>query len=151
MREVAICTLCLLLLGTGCYLGDRVAPSRTVTLRFAEQPGMVTPVLSTNDIRFREAMQAIDAVLTTNGFVQDTNPLSSGGASWVASYTKVSPNGLRTMGGPIVYLRSNQVDVVVVDSGNRNVNISPATKKVCESLRSALVARYGKNKVTVQR
>ena len=139
----------LLLLLTGCYFGDRVPASRTVSLRFPAPSGLQM-VLSVNDKQVQEALHVIDTVLTADGLARDPNSPTANEPDLVAIYARYNSTGQRAVGGPSVYFRGNRLEVVVIDGGNMNAPLSEATKKICCSLMKELSNRYGANRVKVE-
>jgi hypothetical protein len=141
------CVLSLLL--TGCFFGDRVPASRTVSFRFPA-PSRLQTGLSVNDKQVQEALQVIDTVLTADGLARDPNSPTANEPDLVATYAGYNSTGQQAVGGPSVYFRGNRLEVVVIDGGNMNAPLSEATKKICDSLKKELSSRYGTKMVEVE-
>ena len=140
------CTLMLLL--AGCF-GDRVAARRTVSLKFPVRDGQSRIRLSVDDAQFLEALRIIDTVLKSKGFARDPNVQAENGQGFVASYAQYNGTGPRPIGGPMVYLEGDRLNVVVVNGGNRDERLNTTAKEICELLRRELSFRYGSKGVRV--
>ena len=141
------CVLSLLL--TGCFFGDRVPASRTVSLRFPAPSGPQSGLL-VNDRQVQEALHVIDMVLIADGLARDPNSPTTNEPDHVAIYTRYNSTGQRAVGGPSVYFRGNRLEVVVIDGGDMNAPLSEATKMICDSLKKELSSRYGAKMVEVE-
>jgi hypothetical protein len=140
-----LCAAALLVL-TGCFLGDRFFTARTVAVNFP-----APAVLMVNDAQVQSALRVIDTALTSQGFHRDTNAPAQTQPDFVVSYTRYDGTGLRPLNGPNVYLRTNRLEVVVVEWGNRSGHLTAHGKQVCKSLRDALSKQYGAGKVRIER
>jgi hypothetical protein len=146
---IVICAFALLLSVTGCLFGDRVAPPRTVSLRFPAPSGQPSG-LSASDTQVQDALRVIDTVLTADGRTRDPNPPAANEPGLVASYAKNNGTGPRPVDNPNVYLRGDRLEVVFTEFWNRSGHLSAATKKVCDSLQKELSSHYGADRVKVE-
>ena len=137
-----------LLLLTGCWLGDRFFTARTVAVNFPAPAGQNSVVLSVDDTQVQGALRMIDTVLTSQGFHQGTNAPAQSEQGLVASYTRYTGEGLTPLDvGPTVYLKTNRLEVVVMEWGNRSGHLTTEGKRLCKSLRDELSKHYGKVRI----
>ena len=71
MNTIFALSCAVLLLLTGCRLGDSAPPSRTVQLSFPVPEGQTNMFPSVDDAQIQEALKLIDNVLTSRGFSRD--------------------------------------------------------------------------------
>jgi hypothetical protein len=147
-RPSVLCAVAALLLLTGCWLGDRFFTARTVAVNFPAPAGQNTVALSVDDTRVQGALRVIDAVLTSQGFHQGTNAPAQNEQGLVVGYTRYTGQGPTPLDvGPTVYLKTNRLEVVVMEWGNRSGHLSTEGKRLCKSLRDELSKRYGKVRI----
>ncbi len=151
MNKIPALGCAFLLFLAGCCFGDRVAASRTVSLHFPASENQSKVSFSANDTQVQEALNLIDRVLSTRGFVREASRADMKEQGLVSSYAKFSGTGLRAAGGPSVYVEGDRLRIVVVEGGNRNEPLSRMSKQLCELLRSELSGRYGSKRVKVER
>ena len=106
--------------------------------------------VTVDDTQVHGALRVIDTVLTSQGFHQDTNAPAQNAPGQVAIYTTYTGTGLRPMDGPTVYLKTNRLEVVVMEWGNRSGHLTTEGKRLCKSLRDELRKRYGAGKVRIE-
>lgn len=147
---VLVLVLFLQLMLVGCFLGDRQPLNRTVSLNFPDPQGRNVVQLSLHDAGVQDALRVIDAVLSTNGFIRELNPDMANVPDFVASYVRIESTGLRLGILPNVYLRHGQLDVVIVELGNRTTQPNALTRQICKSLRTELGRFYGDKRVKVK-
>ena len=135
---------CLLTLTSACYLGDRAATTRKVSTCFSTP---TTATVSLDAAPVSEAVQLIDSYLISVGYTRDKVPPDA--PDLVAAYAKLNGSGLRTVDGPRVYFRSNNVDVVFIEFGNRSGRPTRATKEMCDALKSKLASRFPAQKIWI--
>jgi hypothetical protein len=150
MRTSSI--LCILLLMcTGCFLGDRVPERRAVSLTLPLSSDQSGVSFSADSPQIQEALKFIDTELTSEGYVRDQIPEGAAGQGLVASYAQHTGTDLRVLGGPILYLSDGRLRVVFGAGGGMGSRIGPETEKKMETLRDALSRRYGSDKVKIER
>jgi hypothetical protein len=149
-KPFALCAAAALLLLTGCWLGDRFATTRTVSLTFPVPAGQSKVSLSVTNGEVQEALKVIDAVLTSAGLTRDPNPPPQNVPGFIASYVRYSGTGPRPP-GTSVYLEDGHLYVAVVEWGNRSGHLTTDGKRICKSLRDELRKRYGAGKVRIER
>lgn len=137
----------LLILLTGCPEPPHAA--RAVSLSFATRSGQGAPGLPANDSEVRDALNLIEAVLASNGFVRDQNPSMATVQGFVASYTKFDDHGIRLFVFPCVYLRDDQLQVVLSEGRRSGGRLSPATNEILTRLRIELTSRFGAQRVKI--
>ena len=127
-----------LLLATGCFFGDAVV-HRTVSLSLPVPQQQTNVSLSVSDTQVQEALKVIDAVLVSNGFVRDTNPLVA----------EDQARGLIAFYGVCgVSLKDNRLDVSFLEAYRRH--FSAPVRKVIGQLKDKLSSRYGAGRVKVE-
>jgi hypothetical protein len=105
-------------------------------------------VLSRGDPQVQEAFETVESVLTANGFVPDSRlPVKTSPAA-PALYIRYDPTGLRQSGPVDVSFGNGRVVVGIYELGNRTGRLK-ANNKTLDSLRKALVSRYGAGRVKV--
>lgn len=72
-KPIALCAAAVLLLLTGCWLGDRFFTTRTVAVNFPAPAGQKPVLLTVEDAPVQGALRVIDTALTSQGFHRDTN------------------------------------------------------------------------------
>jgi hypothetical protein len=151
MKKLLISLGCsLLLLLAGCYLGDRVAPPRTVSLSFPAPAGQSRVGLSVGDRQVQEALRVIDTVLTADGLTRDPDPAGTNEPGLIASYARYDGTSPWRVGNPNVYLKGDRLEVIFTEFWNHSGHLSEATKKGCNSLRKELSSRYGSDRIKVE-
>jgi hypothetical protein len=151
MNKLLAACCVVMLLHTGCNLGDRAPASKTVFLSFPAKADGSTIGLSVDSTQVQEAISLVDKILVGDGFVCDTNPPNKNTHGMISSYSRLTESGLKSVGGPSVFYRNSQLEIVVVEGGNLNDSISAGTTRVCELLRSELVKQYGDKRVKIRR
>ncbi len=136
---------------TGCWLGDRFATSRTVSLTFPVPAGQSKVSLSVTNSEVQEAVKVIDAVLTSERLRRDPNPPRQNVPGFIASYTTWNGTGPRPPNGSSVCLQDGTLSVLVLEWANRSGQLSTEGKRLCKSLRAELRKRYGAGKVRIER
>jgi len=151
-KPLALCAVAALLLLTGCWLGDRFFTARTVAVNFPAPAGQNTVALSVDDTQVQDALRVIDTVLSAQGFHQGTNAPTQSEQGLVVGYTRYTGEGPSPLDvGPTVYLKTNRLEVVVMEWGNRSGHLTTEGKRLCKSLRDELSKRYGAGKVRIER
>jgi hypothetical protein len=156
MKTTIAVMLCLVLslIATGCiFLGERHSLTRTVLLNFPPRQEQTNVSLSVSDSEVQDTLKLIDAVLNAEGFVREPDPHETSMPSLVARYAryvKYDGGELRIGILPDVYIQQEQLEVVIVELGNRSTHPSEITKRICSSLQKELSSRYGKDRVKVE-
>ena len=149
MKATAFFIFLSVFLLAGCYLGDRNSLVRIMSLSFRESPSPTGVNLSATNAQVQAALEIIDAVLSTNGFVRDERPDMVNVPGFVVAYAHYDKPGLRLATLPDVYVRRNHLDVEIVELGNRTGHPTALTAKICTSLRKELSSRYGRESVKI--
>jgi hypothetical protein len=138
-----------LLILAGCYFGDQVAPRiKTISLDFPPPAGRDNADVSVNDAQVQEALQIIGTVFAGAGLTRDANPPDVNNSGFIVSYSKYSGEGLRFVDRSIdMYLKGHQLEVIFTERPNRGSHLRESTRKICNSLRKKLNARYGAERV----
>jgi len=147
----ALCAAGALLLLTGCWLGDKFFTARIVTVNFSAPTGQKSVTLSVEDTQVQDALRVIDMVLTSQGFHENTNAPAANEPNPVVSYTRYIGTDLRPLDGPAVWFRTNRLEVVIMERGNRSGHLTADGKRICKSLQTELRKRYGVGKVKIER
>ena|SRR2546426_1118686 len=149
MRATAL--LCMLLLGAGCYMGDRFATSRTVALEFPASQSRSKVSVSVQEPELQEALRVVDTMLSSNGFTRAPDKPSDDGQGRIVDYFGHAPESSLPLSNCSVYLRDGRLEVVVIEPFNRTGHPDSATRRLCHLLRTELRSHYGIKRVSIER
>ena len=134
-----------LLLTTGCLPTlRRPYVMREVELRF---PVAADGKFTSSELE--QALRIIDKTLISDGFVHDSEHKNANVPELVASYAKFDDMGLRHVGTPLVYMRTNRLEILIPELGNRSGHSSSNARRICELLEKELKTHYGDKRVRV--
>lgn len=130
-----ICAIALLLVGC-----DRLIHYR-VSLTFPPPQEQNHATISPDNPQVQNALLIIDEVIAPNGFIRDTNALSSAQKEQdiIATYAA---------GSVPVTLKTNTLDITFFTFGPHRPN--PALKQTCRTIKDKLGRRYGPERVTTK-
>lgn len=151
LNKALVLVVALGVLGTsGClYPGDRPSESRIIWLSLPAVGASQSDASASREKIAAEAVQLVDEVLVSQGFVKDPHPDTNRSDGFVAAYVKQDATGLRLGVLPDLYLTSSALEVHIVELGNRTGRLSPFTEKLIAVLRQQMQTRFGSRSVRV--
>lgn len=131
--------LFLLLILTGCALGDR-SSVRIVSLKLpaSAEVGKIESLLS----QTQDALQIVDVILIINGLKQTPTPPAGHSDAAIRHYQGPPTRGCS------ISIRDGRLLIVFLEFGERNS--SAPVKRICGSLEEGLKKQYGSERVRVE-
>ena len=150
MKTIAACTFAFAILVLAGCQEPPLHTRKVLSLSFPVSPEYNRMTVSVGDTDVQEVLKTVSGILVADGFVRDPNEPTSEESGVMGSYAKFNSAGIRKVGILDLYLKSDQLQVVFIELGNRTGHLKH-TKQLFSLLQSKLKTRYGTNRVKVAR